>query len=165
MRTCTLRPGWSCNQAQYAALVGPYRLPGPDGTSLRSSTTGELLGFGAVPTLANVSCWCINAAGTFTSSALDCAPFACPFPARCVDATAAPRNGTACLLGSEGSSCAVCSKRFYRWRDDCRACPDNRGVVIALLVVVSGTCDVCVVCWGHKAWIHNEQGADGGHLH
>ena len=143
MGSCTLRAGWSCNQpgrVGYDDVIGPVRIPGPGGTFLHSNTTGALLGWGAVPLSLNFSCWCANAAGTFSEPSLDCAAVACPFPARCVDRwPQAIKNGTVCSLGSEGSSCAVCSKHFYRWLDTCRPCPNNQGAIIVLLVIFTST--------------------------
>ena len=136
-----MKAGWACSQpgtGAYPAVTGPVRIPGPGGTFLSSPATGALLGWGGVPLVANFSCWCANGAGTFATPALGCAALACPFPQRCVDAwPGAPGNGTACAPGSQDIGCAMCSARYYRYKDDCLPCPNNARQLIAFLAILS----------------------------
>ena len=53
---CRFNQGWKCNQ--------------PEG--------------GIVPVNAILVCSCANGAGTFANESLNCAPFPCPFPDRCL---------------------------------------------------------------------------------
>jgi hypothetical protein len=92
-----------------------------------------------VPYNATLACWCANAAGTFTNTSLDCVSAPCPFPGRCVDASPlARRNGTVCSRGAGGAACTVCSLRYYRYRDECRACPT--GVPVSVILLAIGLC-------------------------
>ena len=102
--TCRFDAGWQCNQ--------------PD--------------IGIVPLNAKLICGCANGAGTFANESLNCLPFPCPFPARCLG------NGTTCVDGATGPSCSLCSKRWYRWRDECRPCPEGIPPGIVLISIFAG---------------------------
>jgi hypothetical protein len=127
-----------------ADVEGNVTIPTADGTPL--VVDGIVQGWGAVPYLARVTCWCANAQGTYAAPADGCAPTPCPFPERCVDAAWAPgntnpfvkRNGTKCIDGAEGAACLLCSKRFYRYQDSCRACPTGVPVGVILLAILGG---------------------------
>lgn len=107
---------------------------------------GVVQGWGAVPYLASLSCWCANAAGTYAVPAAGCLPEPCPFPARCVDEawTASDvnpyvkRNGTKCITGAGGAACDVCAKRWFRYIDECRPCPTGVPIGVILLALLGG---------------------------
>jgi hypothetical protein len=101
---CRFDAGWQCNQ--------------PDG--------------GVVPLNARLVCSCANGRGTFANESLACAPFACPFPDRCLG------NGTTCVAGATGASCSLCAPRWYRFRDDCRPCPTGVPPGLVLLGILAG---------------------------
>ena len=138
--TCLARPGWVCIQPGAMGMPdrqGNVTIPGPDGQPLVKN--GITQGWGAVPYYTSVVCWCNNVAGTFTTPELDCVPQACPFPQRCIDHDdGLPGNGTKCVEGSEGPGCLVCSKKWYRYNDDCVACPTGIPVGLILLAVIGG---------------------------
>jgi hypothetical protein len=107
-------------------VEGNVTIPSADGTPLVQD--GVVQGWGAVPFLASVRCWCTNAQGTYALPEEDCAPNACPFPARCVDAAwardnrspFAKLNGTKCIDGAEvrssGGCCTVSALRLHPGR-------------------------------------------------
>ncbi len=139
--TCRFRPNWLCIQPGSSALLdrrlqtvpdlaGDVPIPGPDGNPLID------VGWGAVPHLARVRCWCAIPAGTYSTPELDCAPFACPFPERCVDTSPfVTENGTTCAPGAQGTACDVCQKRWFRFRDSCKPCPENQSAVIIVVAL------------------------------
>jgi hypothetical protein len=137
--TCLIRPGWACSQPGHGTpdIEGNVTIPGEDGLPL--VLNGQVQGWGAVPYLAGISCWCNNAAGTFTTPQLDCVPSDCPFPQRCIDAVEGLANsGTVCLEGTEGDSCVRCAKRFYRFETDCRPCPTGVPVGLICVAIIGG---------------------------
>jgi hypothetical protein len=86
----------------------------------------------------NLNCWCTTPEGSYSDAvAFDCAPQRCQFPQRCVQATSIARNGTACVTGSEGVGCNLCSLGYYRFRSECKECPKDKGKTIILLVFFS----------------------------
>jgi len=87
---------------------------------------------GVVPTSATLVCSCANVAGTYANETLGCAPFACPFPARCLG------NGTTCISGAVSTACSLCAKRYYRFNDDCRPCPNGIPIGLVLLLIGAG---------------------------
>ena len=101
---CRFNAGWKCNQPSD----------------------------GIVPLNAILVCSCANGVGTFANESMNCAPFPCPFPDRCLG------NGTTCVDGATGPSCSLCSTRWYRWRDECRPCPDGVPPGIVLISVFAG---------------------------
>ena len=87
---------------------------------------------GIVPLNAKLVCGCANGLGTFANESLNCLPFPCPFPDRCLG------NGTTCVDGCTGPSCSLCSTRWYRWRDECRPCPEGIPPGLVLISVFAG---------------------------
>ncbi len=146
--TCTFLPGFLCAQPGSSSLEDPrlvtvndvqgdVPIPGPGGTLLQG------LGWGAVPHLASVTCWCANLAGTYAEPSNGCVPAVCPFPQRCADFSPyVVANGTACSLGARGRACEVCSPRWYRYVDSCLPCPEDQSAItivaalLGLLVVL-----------------------------
>jgi hypothetical protein len=136
---CTFAPGWRCRQPGSPGTYdfeGPVPIPGPDGTVF--TLAGLSQGWAAVPRGgSSVQCWCANAPGTYANESFACVAEACPYPARCV-ARGEPGNGTACVSGAEGVACARCSRRWYRFRDECRPCPSGVPSSMVLLAVLAG---------------------------
>ena len=85
-----------------------------------------------VPLNARLVCSCANAAGTYANESQGCVPTACPFEPRCLG------NGTTCVKGTTGPLCTLCAPRHYRYRDDCRACPQGVPVGIVLIGIIVG---------------------------
>ena len=108
-------------------MIGDVPIPGPGGTTLAG------VGWAAVPHLANVTCWCANAAGTYATPSTGCVTAPCPFPQRCKDMSPYVKvNGTVCSTGAKGQACELCINRYYRYQDTCAPCPKNQNVAVIL---------------------------------
>ena len=84
-----------------------------------------------MPHLANVTCWCANAAGTYANPSAGCVTAPCPFPLRCQDMSPYVKsNGTVCSTGAKGQACELCISRYYRYQDTCAPCPKNQNVAV-----------------------------------
>jgi hypothetical protein len=101
---------------------------------------GVAQGWGEVPMHGSIVCWCINAAGTYANESSRCIAEACPYAGRCVARfpELVEANGTRCTDGSEGVACVTCSRRWYRFRDECRPCPVGVPVSVVLLAIGAG---------------------------
>jgi hypothetical protein len=96
-------------------------------------------GWAQVPRAQHLFCWCTNGVGTFANESTGCTPEPCPYPPRCVDRLdGVPNNGTTCVEGSTGLACVRCSRRWYRYRDDCLPCPIGVPKSVILLGVFAG---------------------------
>jgi hypothetical protein len=142
MQNCTFLAGWACQQpgspgGYLPEIEGPRPIPGPGGTQF-TDALGVPQGWGEVPLERSFSCWCSNPAGTYANLSTGCAAEVCPYPNRCVDGSATRNNGTVCTTGAEGIACISCSKRYYRFRDECRKCPEGVPVSIVLLAIGVG---------------------------
>lgn len=137
--TCRFAQGWRCIQPGSPGVYdieGPVPIPGPDGTVL--TVDGIRQGWGAVPRGGQaVQCWCANGAGTYANESTGCVAEVCPYPSRCV-VRGEPKNGTVCTEGSESVACTKCSRRFYKFRDECRRCPSGVPPGMVLLGVTVG---------------------------
>jgi hypothetical protein len=138
MTRCAFAPGWRCIQpgspGRYE-IEGPIPIPGPDGTRFTVDNVPQ--GWGEVPLAQSITCWCANVAGTFANESFGCVAEPCPYRDRCLD-RGEPNNGTVCIVGSEGTACAKCSRRWYRFRDECRPCPTGVPVSVILLGLFLG---------------------------
>ncbi len=141
MDVCTFVPGWACQQPGspgLAEIEGPIPIPGAGGTQYVDAL-GVPQGWGQVPQRGSFTCWCVNAAGTFANESSGCVAEPCPYASRCVNRVAGVlNNGTSCAHGSEGLACISCVKRWYRYRDECRPCPEGIPISVVLLCIGFG---------------------------